>query len=429
MRRGIWAGALLLLVVSALGGEVRLDAPVSSPHVVELAGTLRVVVTGISEESGMATLLVLRTGVAVQVPLKRVGDRLESEGVHVQRPCDVAGAPAVAVELGDTIVVATEAGGGRCALVRVGPRASGARTLTVERRKGETMVWEKAASVAPGLFRVTLRDPSLDTTCAQEVVLVVLTVGTKAATLCLTEDAPASGRFVGEFAVEVRPDGSNLNLRVVDGDKKVLVEIGAVDGTPVRLERDNLSVEVPVALLPVQLSSTEVTLPLPCQGELRVVRPEKPDEVQWFVDAALQHAQGRVLPLYPDGPRTLRVVVLVRDGVQWGRAEATVDFVPPVKVSFVAFDTGETVDGLWPYRGVLRVKAEHVRGELKGIMIGRLGPDPRTCELPLEDVGGGVFLSVPFRPSDFGFCGGDVLWAQHVDPRGCESTYVVLPLR
>ncbi len=429
MRRGMWGVLLALVAVSALGTEIRLEASADPAPTVPLAGTFRVVMAEATETTGTATLVVLRTGTVVRVSLKRVGDRLESEPIHVSRSCDPAPAPAVVVELGDTIVIATEAGGGRCAMARVGPRDPGQRVLAVDRLNNDSMVWERAIAVEPALFRVTLHDLSLDTTCGADRAAVELTVGETATTLQLTEDAGTSGRFVVEIAVSVRPDGSDLKLLVTDVDKKALLETQATDGGVMRLQRGDLAVQLPVALLPVQLSAEEVTLPLPCSGELRVVQPTKPDEVRWFVDGAIQHAQGTTFPLCPDTPRTLRVAVLVRQGLRWGRAEATVVFVPPVKVSFVAADGATPVEGPWSHGEYLRVKIENVRGELRGIVVGRLGPAPRPCELPVEAVGGGTFLSIPFRPADLGFCGGDALWAQVVDPRGCSNAYDVLQLR
>ncbi|HPD07189.1 MAG TPA: hypothetical protein PLC08_04925, partial [Candidatus Bipolaricaulis sp.] len=67
-----WLLVLALIALPAWGAEIKFDAePHAEPR---LGGTFRVVVTGVAEEGGQATLLVLRTGAVVSVALAREGD-------------------------------------------------------------------------------------------------------------------------------------------------------------------------------------------------------------------------------------------------------------------------------------------------------------------------------------------------------------------
>ncbi|MCX7750714.1 MAG: hypothetical protein N2320_04100, partial [Candidatus Bipolaricaulota bacterium] len=97
---------LAFVALPALGAEIRLEPGL------HLGGTVHVRVTGVAEAAGQATLLVLRTGAVLTVALERVGDRLESGPIHLRRPCDLGDGLFLAVQVGDTVVAATELGGG-----------------------------------------------------------------------------------------------------------------------------------------------------------------------------------------------------------------------------------------------------------------------------------------------------------------------------
>ncbi len=424
-----WLLAVVLAAFPVLGAEIAFTEP---PR---LAGTFRVAVTGVDEPSGEVTLVVLRTGEVVRVPLQREGDRLMSKEIHVRRPlCDPEGTPFLSVELGDTIVAATALGSGQSATAKVEPRPprENEPTLTLERWDDLAMKWVGAEEAGPARLRIVLADASADTTCEPDSVRLSVEVRAKAFTetfdLPLVEDAAASGRFVGEFVTVVEPRDCDLLFRVLSLTEDVRLEAPAL-GAYLAFRYEDRSLCAPLVLVPVVLTPTDLVLSESCVGEARVTTPERPDEVRWCVDGVEQPVREPVLRLLADAPRTVSVVALVRTGLRWGRAETKVTFVLRVKLSFVAADSGLPATEPWPCTQMLRVKVENVRGDLREIVVGRLGLNPRPRQLPVVNAGEGTFLSVPFRPSDLGFCGGDVLWAQYVDPRGCYSAYVVLQLR
>jgi len=419
-----WLLVLALMSLPVLGAEIRFD---TGPT---LTGTFRVVVEGVTDTSGQATLLVLRTGAVVQVALQRAGDQLESEAIHVRRPCDPEGTPFISVQLGDTIVAATELGGGLSATAQVGPRkpGPGEPTLTLQRWDNLEMKWISTEEAGPARFRIVLADASADTTCEADSVPLPVEVGAKTFDLTLVEDAAASGRFSGEFVTVVEPRNCDLLIRVLSLKGDLLLETPAPEAC-LACRRGEQTLRAPLSSFPVTLVPSDLVLSVGCVGEVRVSGPGPVDEVRWCADGVEQAVRGPVLTLYADAPRSRRIVALVRHGMRWGRAEAVVTFLPQAKLSFVAADSGLPVTEPWPCTQMLRVKAENVSGEVQAVTIGKLGPDPRSQELTLEKVQDGVFLSRPIRPSDLGACAGDVLWAQYRDPRGCYTVHVTLALR
>ncbi|MBC7170350.1 hypothetical protein H5T54_05430 [Candidatus Bipolaricaulota bacterium] len=412
---------LVLLALPALGAELQFEG---EPY---LAGAFKVVVTGVAETSGQATLVVLRTGEVIRVDLRCEGARLESPPIHARRPCDPDGDPSLSVELGDTIVAATDLGGGLSRTARVGAREPGVPALAFERWDNVEMEWVPAEEVEPALFRFVVADRSLDTTCERDSFVLPVAIGGEEFSLPLVEDAPASGTFGVEFVVALEPRDSALWLQLLTVEGDPLAAVPVEGGILIAARHGGETRQVPFAPLSVALGPSGLVLPVGCVGEVRVAEPEGADEVRWWVDGA-PRSGGLGLPLFADAPRSASVVALVRQGLLWGRAETEVTFVPRVGLSFVDGATGARPAEPWPCSLEVLVRADGATGPVE-VMVGRLGPDPRVQTLTLASAVDGAFVSAPIRPSDLGACAGEVLWAQFRDPRGCYTAYVILPLR
>jgi len=426
---------LVLVAFPALGLGVSIEGPRNPDGTLAMCGTFTVTVAGAAETTGHVTLVLLRTSEVLRVSLECDGDRLKSAPVQIRRSCDPAATQlSLVAEIGDAIAIATELGAGGCAVERVGKRLSGPGepALSLRRMNNDTMDWVTAESVEPGLFSAGLNNLALDSTCAPETTHLTLAVGQATARLVLVEEGPVAGRFSGEIVAQMQPDAEDpeLVLHLLTTDKEPLLRAVVREGDALALTWDGVDLRRPVKFLPVELSPVDLVLPVGCMAEVRVSVPERPDEVIWFVNGVRQAVEGPSLPVCPDAPRTLDVVALVRQGLLWGRQQTTVTIVPQVRVSFISAETGLPANEPWRCAAPLQVKVEHVQGELESILVGKLGADPRPCKLPVARVGDGVWLSIPFRPAaDLGVCGGDVLWVQYVDFRGCYTAYVVLPLR
>jgi hypothetical protein len=433
--RGVYAVLLVLVAFPALGLGVSIEGPRNPDGTLAMCGTFTVTFTGAAETTGHVTLVVLRTSEVLRVSLECDGDKLKSAPVQIRRSCDPAATRlSLVAEIGDAIAIATELGDNGCTVERVGKqqRDPDEPALSLRRMNNDAMDWVKAEYAEPGLFSVILNDRALDTTCTPDTTDLTMGLGTATARLELVEEGAVSGRFSGEFVVHLQPHEQDpeLVLQVLARDKTPLLNGVVREGDALTLTWEGVVVHGTVKFLPVELSPVDLVLPVGCMAEVRVSVPERPDEVLWFVNGVKQATHGLALPICPDTPRTLEVVALVRQGLLWGRQQTTVTIVPQVRVSFVSADTGTPADEPWRCSVPLQVKVEHVQGELESILVGRLGADPRPCMLPVTRVGDGVWLSIPFRPAaDLGACGGDVLWVQYVDFRGCYTAYVVLPLR
>lgn len=420
-----WLVVLAVVSLPVLGAEIRFDPPPS------LAGMFRVVVAGVTETVGQATVLNLRTGEAVTVELRRHGEVLRTAPIYARRACDEARAEAVVgVQLGDTLVAATGLGGGLAVAAQVGPRLRrpGEPDLALERWDDLEMKWVPADETGPARYRIVLTDAAADTTCEPDSVPLPVEVGAKSFELALVEDAGASGRFVGEFVVVIEPRDCDLLLRLLSLKGDVLLEAAAPEACLV-CRRGQQAVRAPLSGFPVTLVLAEPALTVGCVGEVRVGEPGRVDEVRWCVNGVEQAVRGPVLTLYADAPRTVHVVALVRRGLRWSRAEATVAYVPQPRLSFVDPATGRPATEPWLCSHPLQVRLDHVTATRASVLVGRLGPDPRVEELTLERTADGVFLSRPIRPADFAACAGNVLWVQLKDPRVCIPAYVTLPLR
>ncbi|MBC7220274.1 hypothetical protein H5T55_02115 [Candidatus Bipolaricaulota bacterium] len=412
---------LVLLALPALGAELQFEG---EPH---LAGTFKVVVTGVAATSGQATLVVLRTGEVIRVDLRCEEGRLASPPIHARRPCDPDGDPSLSVELGDTVVAATDLGGGLSRTALVAAREPGVPALAFERWDNVDMEWVPAEEVGPALFRFVVADRSLDTTCARDPVALSVTIGGEEFSLPLVEDAPASGAFVVEFVVALEPQDGALWLELVTVEGDLLAAVPVEGGTYVVGRHGAETRQVPFAPLSVTLEPSDLALPVGCVGEVRVTEPAGADEVRWWVDGVARSG-GLGLPLFADAPRSASVVALVRQGLLWGRAETEVTFVPRVRLSFVDATTGARPTEPWPCSLEILVRADGATGPVE-VMVGRLGPDPRVQTLTLASDVDGAFVSAAIRPADLGACAGEVLWAQFRDPRGCYTAYITLPLR
>lgn len=415
---------LALVALPVLGGEIRFERDL------HLGESVRVQVTGVPEDRGTVTLVVLRTGALLAVPLHRRGDGLESQPILLYRPCDPGGPHALVIEVGDTVVAATELGGGLAVAARVEPplRGPGEPVLALERWDNETLKWVRAQDLEPALYRLVLSDRFLDTTCERERVELPLALAEREFSLPLVEEEGTGGRFEGKFVVALEPRACSVWLSVSTVEGKPLVETAVPAGACLVCRREGDAIRFPVPALSVNLAPSGPTLPVGCVGEVRLIQPEKPDEVRWCVDGA-ERPGGTTLPLFADAPRTVSVVALVRQGLLWERGQTTVTFVPQVRLSFVAAETGLPAGEPWPCPQPLRVRAEHVPGPGFTVLVGKLGPDPKVVELALEAGPEGVWLTQAFRPTELGACAGDVLWAQFKDPRGCYPAYVTLALR
>ncbi|MCX7750153.1 MAG: hypothetical protein N2320_01060, partial [Candidatus Bipolaricaulota bacterium] len=325
---------------------------------------------------------------------------------------------------------ATELGGGLTTAARVEPPRPrpGEPTLTLERWDNEALKWVRARDLTPALYRLALVDRALDTTCEREQVTLPLAVGEKEFLLPLVEEAATGGEFEGRFAVTLEPRGCSLLLSVSTPEGKLLAETEVPAGACLVCRRPGAELQAPITPLPVVLSPSELTLPVGCVGAVRLVQPEKPDEVRWCVDGA-ERPGGTAVTLFADAPRRVTVVALVRQGLVWQRGETVVSFVPQVRLSFVGAEGGLPASEPWPCPLPLKVRAEHVPASGATVLVGKLGPDPKVVELALERAPDGTFVTRAFRPIEVGACAGDVLWAQLRDPQGCYTAYVVLSLR
>lgn len=415
---------LALVAIPSLGAELRFEPGL------HLGGTVQVRVTGIGDVGGQATLLVLRTGELVTVPLRPDGDGLASAPIRLLRPCDSADGPSLGVQVGDTVAAATELGGGLAVAARVEPplRAPGEPVLALERWDNEALKWVQARDIVPALYRMTLSDRSLDTTCERERADLPLALAEREFSLPLVEEEGTGGKFEGKFVVALEPRACSLWLSVSTVEGKPLVETVVPAGACLVCRRGDDAIRFPVPALSVNLAPSSPTLPVGCVGEVRLIEPEKPDEVRWCVDGA-ERPGGLALPLFADAPRTASVVALVRQGLLWERGQTTVTFVPQVRLSLVGAETGLPAAEPWPCPQPLRVRAEHVPGPGFTVLVGKLGPDPKAVELALEAGPDGIWLTRAFHPTELGACAGDVLWAQFKDPRGCYAAYVTLSLR
>ncbi len=415
---------LALVALPSLGAELWFEPGL------HLGGTVRVRVTGIGDAKGQAALLVLRTGELMTVSLEPDGDGLASAPIHLRRPCDPADGPSLGVQVGDTVAAATELGGGLAAAGRVEPplRKPGEPTLALERWDNEALKWVQARDIVPALYRMTLSDRSLDTTCERERADLPLALAEKEFSLPLVEEEATGGRFEGTFVVGLEPRACSLWLSVSTVEGKLLAEVEVPAGACLVCRRAGDEIRFPVPEFPVNLAPTSPAVPVGCVGEVRLVQPERPDEVRWCVDGT-ERPGGTALPLFADAPRTVSVVALVRMGLLWERGQITAAFVPQVRLSLVGAETGLPAAEPWPCPQALRVRAEHVPGPGFTVLVGKLGPDPKVVELALIAGPDGGWVTPAFRPTEIGACAGDVLWAQFRDPRGCYAAYVTLPLR
>jgi len=419
-----WLWVVALMALPAAGGQIAFE---SVPRLTE---PLYIVVTGVAETAGEVTLVNLRTEELVRVGLAPGADGLRAGPIHARRACDPAVSPSLTVELGDTLIAATELGGGLAATARVGPRSQrdGELTFSLERWDDIGMKWVSAAELMPARFRIVLSSASADATCAADVVSLPVEVAGKAFELALVEDGAVSARFAGEFVVVIEPANCDLLIRVLSLGGDMLLE-GPALGARLTCRLDGQTLTAPLPALPITLVRSHAELPVGCVGEVRVSGLAAGGAVVWCLGGIPLPVGGPVLSLYADAPRSIEVVALVRQGLNWGRAAATMTYVPQAKMSFVDAATGHPVTGPWPCTQPVRVKLENVTAAAARVTVGRLGADPRAQVLVLERSPDGALLSRSFRPAEFGACVGDVLWAQYTEEGPCNAVHAILPLQ
>jgi hypothetical protein len=430
---------LALISLPVWGAEIRfVDTKLAPVEELSLAGTFRVVVTGVPETTGRATLLVLREGVlkaVEEVTLTRKGDLLQSDDIHALRPCDPPGTPSVSVQLGDTIAAVTGLGGGLSATARVGPRVRGEGDPRIvlqrwDEKPGVPGKWSPTDKVEPGVFQIVFTDASCDVTCERDPVPHKAEFAGEEFALPLSESARASGQFVAAFELIIEPKDHELWFRVMTVERVLLEEGPVPPGVYLEFGPEDMRRRAPLPSLEVQLPK-DLAIPEGCVGQLRVEAPERPDEVRWFVEEVAR-GDEQTLSLRADTPpRTMKVVALVRKGPLWGRAETTVRFVPRMELSFVDAVTGVPATEPWPHTQSVRIRAENVTGAAPVVSVGKLGPDPRTKRITLEaTTDPGVFVSRPLNPlADFDARMGGMLWVHFSDPPRCVELMDRLDLR
>ncbi len=420
--RILWAG-MAILALSAWAAEVQFTA------VPRIGGEFEVRVVGVAEAEGHVTLVNLRTGEVVRLALRMTEGTLTTGLVYVNRPCEAPRAGAVVAQAGDILVAATELGGGLASTARVEPRGrkSGEPRLTLERWDNEQLQWVPASDLIPARYRIRVEDAGRDTSCEKDRAELSFMVGERTFPIVLGETTATSGVFEGELALVIEPKDCSLWVRLLTVEGRLMGEAPAVgvcavcpvDGEPLR---------VPLSLFPVELSVPASGVAVGCCGEVHVKVPETPDEVWWCVDG-VRRPSGPGLSLCAEVPQTVQVTALVRQGLMWAQVETSVVMWPRAQLSFVDAESGLPVTEPWLCANPFKVKLENVPPGGGRLLVGKLGPEPQTRELPLSEAVGGTYLSGPLRAADFLACAGDVLWAQYRDPTGCYTVYVLLPLR
>ncbi|MCR4392413.1 MAG: hypothetical protein NUV94_06560 [Candidatus Acetothermia bacterium] len=418
---------VLLVAIPVLGAEIAFVPPPA------VRGAFQVEVTGCPcpADPGQVTILNLRTGEMLQVPLAVEEGKLVTAKVQVLRPCDPpAEGPALReCAVGDVVVAATDLCGGLSATAQVAPRepGEGEPKVHMKRYDNETLAWEHTDRVVSGLLRVVVEDASGDRSCEPDAVELRLHVGEKGIPIRAEEDGIASGRFVYELVGVVEPRECGLWLRLLTPGDQPLAEVPIQPGAVLSLTYGEVTQTYALDLVPVVLRAPSA-LRQGCGGEVAVTEPADPEEVRWCLNGTGVECKEPSLPIAASpGQARLTATALVRAGPRWGIATAEIPVLPRVELALVDAATGLPVYEPWPYDRALRVQVKHAWGEPKALL-GRLGPDPLIWEVEWEDEKDGTLWSVPFTPQERGMCPGDVLWVQYRDPIAstCYPVYRVL---
>jgi hypothetical protein len=434
MGKIIWVALLVGMWVGGWAGSLHIE-----PAEVSLGGSFLVVVAGVEAEAGEVLVVNVRTGEQVRLPLHPEEGQLVTGHVYVVRECDPVPPEAeylLRVLPGDVIAAATELEEGLAATALVLP-PTGAPELSLATWDEGRAAWcprEAGAQLPAGRFKITVTDPNRDLACEPETALVLLRLGERETRVDLRETGPASGQFTGEFVLEIAPQESTLQAKVLHEGTE-LFSTTLEKGLALEVSYQEITYTFPLLSVQISLELTPgAREDVGCPVRLAVISPEAVDQVQWFVDGLRQPEGGAELLLVrsePTYPEPVTVVALVQAAGQWGQTEAAITLVPRTEIAFVDSETGQEVAAPCECTTSLRVKlTQALDDEHPRVWIGILGPGCTARELALIREGEGVYLSEPFVPQDLGACLGDVLWAQYKDPSCWEDVaYVLLPLR
>lgn len=437
-RVGLILGGLLSFSLLGLPAAELLFEP--APR---LLGTFHVVVRGVPEEKGEVVLFNVASGERLVLSLTKVDGVLKSELVQVLRPCDSPQTKAHTLrvrEAGELLVAVTELACGLSAVAKVEPRA-GKPELFLEAKDGEQ--WKPVKALEAGEYRVRVVYPPADRTCEPDPLPHGLRVraGPKEITLELKEDAPTSGSFTWRFSTAFELDRETHELMFVLKSDKESLRVPAVCTTVIFFALDQ-RLEARIQLLSVEVKPATVLLvPVGCKAELRVEKPEKPEEVWWWVPGRGWFAgpsfeifvDEPTLPRVPKYPEALLIEVFVRKGAAWGISQAALSLIPRPKLLFVDPGTGEEIVGAWPVDRELKLRVTDLLGfpgEVIRVRMGKLGPHPLERPVELRKVKEGVYESEILSPKLWHAKAGEYLWAQLHYPEPIECVIsVLLPLR
>lgn len=438
VRWGVICGVLLFFgFLGFSAAELRFEP---MPRLLE---TFHIVVRGVPAEKGEAVLFNAATGQRLVVPLERPKDKdlLKSPPIQVVRACDERKA-SYAVEVrgpGDLLVAATELACGLSAAARAHPRA-GEPELFLEIKEGEE--WKPIKALGAGEYRIRVVYAPADRTCERDPLPHGLKIraGIKEISLELQEDAPTSGSFSWGFSVafELDREARRLFLVLTEREKRVL-EVPA-ECARVVFSAVEKHLEAPVQLLPVEVQpATALLVPVGCRAKLWVAKPEKPDEVWWWVPGrgwlpGLSFellAEEPLAPGMPRYPEALLAKIFVRKGAAWGTVQTALSFVPRPKLLFLDAKTGDVVVEPWPADKELKLRVVDLVGVPKETLranVGKLGLHPMERVVELYLVEEGVYESKPLSPKAWQAKAGDYLWVQFHYPEPIECVISVLLL-
>ncbi len=423
--------AVLCMAVPTLAAQVEI---VPSP--VPLDGLFHVVVRGDIGLGDSVTVLNLRTMEHVTLDLTCAGDRWVTEAVQAVRTCVCESAEAAArldVQLGDTLVAATEAGEGRSTTTRVSyrERIPGEPHLFLRRFDTEEMDFVYAGVEIPsGLYAIEIHDARKDVSCDLDTIEDVPgAFGREELLIDLEEIEVASGRFMVMFQLDIYPVDQELRVVLSNADGEIVMDLPWEKDLWFGADYGHRVVAAEVVPLAVSLSETQLSLPVGCSHHVYVIEPDDADEYRWYEDGKLLSTDDRVTVGGFVSHDWKTVTAFARSGVQWGVAEFTYRVTPPPTVSFRDPATGQVARQPWPSTGAVQIMLEDVyTGEAPVVDIGVLGGDRQHMTLETQ-VNEATWVSAAFRPVDRGWYAGDVLWVEYKDKDGCSAAHTYATLR
>lgn len=447
MKKGL---ILFVLIGSVLGfAQCQVDfqavgvAPEAAKFVREpwVPGSFRLLVGGVDREEGTAVILNLRTKEVVELGLVKGDDGLISkESLYLHRECDpLRPGTGIIAEAGDFLVVTVAWSDGPCCTlcVKTVPRSQ-PPSLYLERWAEDQGSWAsvgKGDALLPGRYRVSLVYPGGDITCARESVDVEIWLGEEMLDLSLEEDAGASARFVGEFALEMGIEGTELMAKLTADDEELKVLLPAQLCLKFLHNGYHLEQCHPVKGLEIQvLPASYVVTMVGCPQTLAVADADLSEAPTWCDLTTGQCQKGWSLTFSATQetyPQAWLFRVIARKDAIFGQAIVAVTVVPKPHIFFANPGTGsELASASATGRITIRLTGvgwlDQDKVELE---IGRLGPDPKIQRIAATRVGD-FYQTEAFVPQDKGFAPGDVLWAQFCFPAetGCCKASGVLNL-